>query len=59
MFLTSFRNRLGALVSWAITFSRESRRERAFSLQAVVPGQDLYDDPATPDPDPGAARRAS
>lgn len=58
MFLTSFRNRLGALVSWAITFSRESRRERAFSLQAVVPGQDLYDDPATPDPDPGAARRA-
>jgi NADH dehydrogenase len=43
MFLTSFRNRIGALISWAFTFSREKRRERAFSLQAVVPGQDIYD----------------
>src|SRR3954451_2360758 len=43
MFLTSFRNRLGALLTWGLTFARESRRERAFSLQAVLPGKDIYD----------------
>ena len=43
-FLTSFRNRVGAVLSWALTFSRETRRERAFSLQQVVPGKDIYDD---------------
>ncbi len=42
-FLTSFRNRLGAVLSWAVTFSRETRRERAFSLQQVVVGKDIYD----------------
>jgi NADH dehydrogenase len=31
-FLTSFRNRFGALLTWALTFSRETRRERAFAL---------------------------
>jgi len=49
MFLTSFRNRLGALLTWGLTFSRESRRERAFSLQAVLPGKDVYDDLDTED----------
>jgi NADH:ubiquinone reductase (H+-translocating) len=44
MFLTSFRNRLGALLTWGLTFTRESRRERAFSLQAILPGKDIYDD---------------
>jgi NADH dehydrogenase len=43
MFLTSFRNRLGALLTWGLTFTRESRRERAFSLQVVLPGKDIYD----------------
>jgi NADH dehydrogenase len=43
-FLTSFRNRVGAVLTWALTFSRESRRERAFSLQEVVAGKDIYDD---------------
>ena len=42
-FLTSFRNRLGAVLSWALTFSRETRRERAFSLQEIVSGKDIYD----------------
>ena len=42
-FLTSFRNRVGAVLSWALTFSRETRRERAFSLQQVVAGKDIYD----------------
>ena len=41
-FLTTFRNRLSALVSWAIAFSRESRRERAVTMEQVVPGRDLY-----------------
>ncbi len=43
VFLTGFRNRFGALLSWALTFSRETRRERAFSLQAVQTGRDIYD----------------
>jgi NADH dehydrogenase len=42
-FLTSFRNRLGALLSWTLTFSRESRRERAFTMQEIAIGSDLYD----------------
>jgi NADH:ubiquinone reductase (H+-translocating) len=43
MFLTGYRNRLGALLTWGLTFSRESRRERAYSMQAVLPGRDIYD----------------
>lgn len=31
MFLTGFRNRLGALISWLIVFASGSRRERAFT----------------------------
>jgi len=41
-FLTSFRNRLGALLTWAVAFSRESRRERAFPMLQIVPGRDMY-----------------
>jgi NADH:ubiquinone reductase (H+-translocating) len=42
-FLTGYRNRFGAVLSWAIAFSRESRRERAFTMQQVAPGgADLY-----------------
>jgi NADH dehydrogenase len=44
-FLTTFRNRIGALVSWAVAFSRESRPERAVSMQQIVPGRDLYQPP--------------
>ena len=32
-FLTTFRNRAGAILTWALAFSRESRRERAFTMQ--------------------------
>lgn len=43
-FLTGYRNRFGAVLSWAIAFSRETRRERAFTMQQVAPGRaDLYD----------------
>ena len=41
-FLTSFRNRISAVLTWAIAFSRESRRERAFTMMQTVPGQDVY-----------------
>jgi NADH:ubiquinone reductase (H+-translocating) len=42
-FLTGFRNRAGAVITWAIAFSRQSRRERAFTMQQVAPGgADLY-----------------
>jgi NADH dehydrogenase len=41
-FLTGYRNRLGALLTWAVTFSRESRRERAFSLRAVRAERDVF-----------------
>ena len=37
-FLTSYRNRFGAVLSWMITFSRESRRERAFTAPQTLPG---------------------
>ena len=41
-FLTSFRNRFSALLTWSLAFSRETRRERAFTMAAVQPEQDLY-----------------
>ncbi|MFG1812904.1 NAD(P)/FAD-dependent oxidoreductase [Kribbella sp. NPDC049174] len=50
-FLTGFRNRFGAVLSWAIAFSRETRRERAFTMQQVAPGgADLYHDRTGDDP---------
>jgi len=41
-FLTTFRNRIGAIMTWALAFSRESRRERPFSMQQIVAGGDVY-----------------
>jgi len=40
-FLTGFRNRAGAVLSWAISFARESRRERAF-VMGQLPHKDIY-----------------
>ena len=62
-FLTSFRNRFGAILTWALAFSRESRRERAFTMQQIVAGKDVYAAPpadaaARPDPDGPPAGRA-
>ena len=34
-FLTGYRNRVGALLSWATTFARDIRRERAFAAEGV------------------------
>jgi NADH dehydrogenase len=55
-FLTSFRNRISAVLTWAIAFSRESRRERAFTMMQTVPGQDVYQPQEDLDPRPEGAR---
>jgi NADH:ubiquinone reductase (H+-translocating) len=34
-FLTGFRNRVGAVLAWLVTFSREARRERALPARRV------------------------
>ncbi|MEW2395760.1 NAD(P)/FAD-dependent oxidoreductase [Streptomyces sp. NPDC046862] len=36
-FLTGFRSRLGAVLSWAVTFATSARRERAFTSSGGVP----------------------
>jgi NADH dehydrogenase len=50
-FLTSFRNRAGAILTWWLAFTRDSRRERAFTTARVGVLDDLYDRP----PEAGAA----
>ncbi|HEU4997627.1 MAG TPA: NAD(P)/FAD-dependent oxidoreductase, partial [Lapillicoccus sp.] len=55
-FLTSFRNRLSAILTWTIAFSRESRRERAFTLMQTIPGQDVYQPPPEGDDLPEETR---
>ena len=62
-FLTTFRNRAGAIVTWAISFSRGSRRERAFTMQQIVPTGSVYAASAPgrgrQDPDPLGDRAAA
>jgi NADH dehydrogenase len=47
-FLTGYRNRLGAVLSWATTFTRDIRRERAFATEGI--DRDRDDDPAPAPP---------
>jgi len=42
-FLTGFRNRLGALVTWWVAFVRDIRKERAYTTRAVGIVQDVYE----------------
>ncbi len=42
-FLTSFRNRLGAILTWWVAFSRDIRRERAFTTRSVGVMRDIYE----------------
>jgi NADH dehydrogenase len=44
-FLTGFRNRLGAVLSWWLAFTRDVRGERTFTVQLVVAQQDVYTPP--------------
>jgi NADH dehydrogenase len=41
-FLTGFRNRLGAILTWAAAFARDARRERTFTTQQIETLHDVY-----------------
>jgi NADH dehydrogenase len=41
-FLTGYRNRVGAILTWWIAFTRDVRRERAYTTRAVGRVQDIY-----------------
>jgi NADH dehydrogenase len=43
-FLTGFRNRLGALLSWCLAFTRDLRGERTFTASEVGALRDVYAD---------------
>jgi NADH dehydrogenase len=44
-FLTGYRNRVGAILTWWVAFTRDSRRERAFTTAQVGILDDVYDRP--------------
>jgi NADH:quinone reductase (non-electrogenic) len=48
-FLTGYRNRISALLTWAAAFARDVRRERAFTTQQIDTMSDVYDAPAGTD----------
>ena len=48
-FLTGYRNRVGAILTWWVAFTRDSRRERAFTMAPVGIMDDLYDRPEAAD----------
>ena len=41
-FLTGFRNRVGAILTWWVAFTRDIRKERAYTTRAVGLVQDVY-----------------
>lgn len=41
-FLTGYRNRLGAVLTWSYSFTRGIRRERAFTGQGIGTARDVY-----------------
>ncbi len=58
-FLTGYRNRLGAILTWWIAFTRDIRRERAYTTRAVGRVRDVYEpaEASTRDAGPSAAPR--
>jgi NADH dehydrogenase len=44
-FLTGYRNRLGALLTWWLAFTRDIRRERTFTAQQILTLGDVYTSP--------------
>jgi NADH dehydrogenase len=46
-FLTGYRNRIGAIATWCLAFTRDVRRERAFTTREVGHMQDVYQTPAS------------
>jgi NADH:ubiquinone reductase (H+-translocating) len=55
-FLTGYRNRFGAVLSWWFAFTRDLRRERTFTTKQVGIMQDIYAEPPAPAA-PGAEPR--
>jgi NADH:ubiquinone reductase (H+-translocating) len=51
-FLTGYRNRFSAILTWWFTFTKDSRKERAFTIQEARIFQDVYTQPLRP-PQPG------
>jgi NADH dehydrogenase len=41
-FLTGYRNRFGAILTWFLAFTRETRRERAFTSAVIDTSSDIY-----------------
>ncbi|MGV8965753.1 MAG: NAD(P)/FAD-dependent oxidoreductase [Cellulomonas sp.] len=53
-FLTGYRNRVGAVLTWWVAFTRDRRRERAFTTAVVGRTGDVYSASArAAAPDPG------
>jgi NADH dehydrogenase len=48
-FLTGYRNRAGAVMTWALAFTRDSRRERAFMVTTINTGRDVFVAPPASD----------
>ncbi|MET7299659.1 NAD(P)/FAD-dependent oxidoreductase [Embleya sp. NPDC005575] len=51
-FLTGFRSRLGAVLSWSVAFTTSSRRERAFTLPDTDAPAARAPEPKAPPPPP-------
>ena len=47
-FLTGYRNRVGALLTWWVAFTRDVRRERAYTTREVGHVRDVYRPSAEP-----------
>jgi len=45
-FLTGYRNRVGAILTWWLAFTRDVRRERSFTTREVGRLRDLYEPPS-------------
>jgi NADH:ubiquinone reductase (H+-translocating) len=46
-FLTGYRNRAGAVLSWCFAFTRDARRERSFTSRQIGGAEDIYEVVAT------------
>jgi NADH dehydrogenase len=53
-FLTGYRNRLGAVLGWWFAFTRDLRRERAFTIDDTPVPSGAYSDPGEPGHPAGA-----
>ena len=53
-FLTGYRNRVGAILTWWIAFTRDVRRERAFTTREIGRVHDVYRPGDVPAPRSGA-----